>query len=152
MRLTDSDGELWGLPTLKKEVPHLNYGPDARFPIIGAAVQRRAGTARHDAVAWGYARGADQLGVDILQNCEVTGVTRENDRVTGLETSRGRHKGQEGRLCRGGPHLAAVADGGAWKSYPSGQVAFLRSWGFQFHGISSSMGLIRDQQRVPAPM
>lgn len=89
MRLTETDAELWDLDTLKQEVPHLNYGPDARFPIIGAAVQRRAGTARHDAVAWGYARGADQRGVDIIQNCEVTGVTRENGRVTGLETSRG---------------------------------------------------------------
>jgi len=89
MRLTESDGELWDLETLKKAVPHLNYGPDARFPIVGAAVQKRAGTARHDAVAWGYARGADRHGVDILQNCEVTGVTRENGRATALETSRG---------------------------------------------------------------
>jgi len=89
MRLTDSDGELWDLPTLKKEIPHLNYD-NARFPIIGAAVQRRAGNARHDAVAWGYARGADMQGVDIIQNCEVTGVTRENGQVTALETSRGR--------------------------------------------------------------
>ena len=77
MRLTGSDGELWNLDTLKQNVPHLNYD-NARFPIIGAAVQRRAGTARHDAVAWGYARAADQLGVDIIQNCEVTGVARAN--------------------------------------------------------------------------
>ncbi|MDZ7839991.1 MAG: sarcosine oxidase subunit beta family protein [Gammaproteobacteria bacterium] len=90
MRLTDSDGELWDLDTLKREIPHLNYGPDARFPIIGAAVQRRAGNARHDAVAWGYARAADRRGVDIIQNCEVTGVTREDGRITALETSRGR--------------------------------------------------------------
>ncbi|MEM9605295.1 MAG: sarcosine oxidase subunit beta family protein [Pseudomonadota bacterium] len=89
MRLTGSDGELWDLARLKREVPHLNYAPDARFPIIGAAVQPRAGTARHDAVAWGYARAADQLGVDILQNCEVTGVRRDGGRVTALETSRG---------------------------------------------------------------
>jgi heterotetrameric sarcosine oxidase beta subunit len=89
MRLTDSDGELWDLSTLKKEIPHLNYD-NARFPIIGAAVQRRAGNARHDAVAWGYARGADMQGVDIIQNCEVTAVTREDGRVTALETSRGR--------------------------------------------------------------
>jgi len=89
MRLTGSDGELWDLETLKKNVPLLNYGLGARFPIIGAAVQRRAGTARHDAVAWAYARAADQHGVDIIQNCEVTGVTRKNGRVTSLETSRG---------------------------------------------------------------
>jgi heterotetrameric sarcosine oxidase beta subunit len=88
MRLTDTDAELWELDTLKREVPHLNYS-NARFPIIGAAVQRRAGSARHDAVAWGYARAADQYGVDIIQNCEVTGVRRENGQVTAVETTRG---------------------------------------------------------------
>ena len=91
MRLTGSDGELWDLATLKQEVPHLNYD-SARFPIIGAAVQKRAGTARHDAVAWGYARAADALGVDIIQNCEVTGITRDNGKVTALQTSRGEIK------------------------------------------------------------
>ncbi|MED5533399.1 MAG: FAD-dependent oxidoreductase, partial [Pseudomonadota bacterium] len=89
MRLTGSDGELWDLETLKRNIPHLNYSADARFPIIGAMAQPRAGTARHDAVAWGYARGADQQGVDILQNCEVTGVERNGSTVTGLQTSRG---------------------------------------------------------------
>lgn len=88
MQLTGSDGELWDLETLRREVPHLNYD-NARFPIIGAAVQKRAGTARHDAVAWGYARGADSYGIDIIQNCEVTGVRRENGNITGLQTSRG---------------------------------------------------------------
>ncbi|MBT58484.1 MAG: sarcosine oxidase subunit beta family protein [Gammaproteobacteria bacterium] len=87
MRLTDSDGELWDLETLKAEIPHLNYD-NARFPIIGAAVQKRAGSARHDAVTWGYARGADSLGVDIIQNCEVTGVTREDGKVASLQTTR----------------------------------------------------------------
>jgi sarcosine oxidase subunit beta len=89
MRLTDSDGELWDLATLKANIPHLNYD-NARFPIIGAAVQKRAGNARHDAVAWGYARGADGYGVDIIQNCEVTGVTRTDGQVTALETGRGK--------------------------------------------------------------
>ncbi len=89
MRLSGSDGELWTLETLKTHVPLLNYAADARFPIIGAAVQKRAGTARHDAVAWGYARAADQHGVDIIQNCEVTGVTRKNGHIVSLETSRG---------------------------------------------------------------
>ena len=88
MRLTGSDGELWDLDALKRAVPHLNYD-NARFPIIGAAVQRRAGTARHDAVAWGYARAADQLGVDIIQNCDVTGITRDANRVSAVQTSRG---------------------------------------------------------------
>jgi len=89
MRLTETDAELWDLQTLKKEIPHLNYD-NARFPIMGAAVQRRAGSARHDAVAWGYARAADQRGVDIIQNCEVTGVVREDGQVVALETCRGR--------------------------------------------------------------
>jgi len=94
MRLTGSDGELWSLDQLKNEIPHLNYD-NARFPIIGAAVQKRAGTARHDAVAWGYARGADQQGVDIIQNCEVTGVTREGNEATSIETSRGTIKAKK---------------------------------------------------------
>ncbi len=89
MRLTGSDGELWDLETLRRTIPHLNYRTDARFPIIGAAVQKRAGTARHDAVAWGYARAADRLGVDIIQNCEVTGFRRTGGRIEGIETSRG---------------------------------------------------------------
>lgn len=89
MRLTDSDGELWDLGQLRRAIPHLNYD-NARFPIIGAAVQKRAGNARHDAVAWGYARAASQCGVDIIQNCEVVGVVRDADRIVALETTRGR--------------------------------------------------------------
>ena len=88
MSLHGTDAELWNLEKLKKNIPHLNYN-DARFPIMGAAVQRRAGNARHDSVAWGYARAADQLGVDILQNCEVTGIKRNHGRIENLETSRG---------------------------------------------------------------
>lgn len=86
---TGSDAELWDLNTLQAKIPHLNYSPDARFPLMGAAVQPRAGTARHDAVAWGYARAADALGVDILQNCEVTSIRRQNGLITALDTTRG---------------------------------------------------------------
>ena len=89
MRLTGSDAEIWSLDELKKNIPHLNYAADARFPIFGAAVQKRAGTARHDAVVWGYARAADKRGVDIIQNCEVQAIKRENGHITRLETSRG---------------------------------------------------------------
>ena len=89
MHLHGTDAELWNLDELKKNVPHLNYSSNARFPIMGAAVQKRAGTARHDAVAWGYARAADQFGVDIIQNCEVTGVVKENGFINSLNTSRG---------------------------------------------------------------
>ncbi|NVK30094.1 MAG: sarcosine oxidase subunit beta family protein [Gammaproteobacteria bacterium] len=89
MRLTGNDDtELWDLETLKRNIPHLNT-EDARFPILGAAVQKRAGTARHDAVAWGYARAADALGVDILQNCEVQSIERDENSIQTLTTSRG---------------------------------------------------------------
>jgi sarcosine oxidase subunit beta len=73
---------------LKKMIPFLNYD-HARYPILGGLLQRRAGTARHDAVAWGYARGADRHGVDIIEHCEVTGIRRENGVVTGVETTKG---------------------------------------------------------------
>jgi len=70
--------------------PPLNISPTLRYPVLGAALQRRGGTARHDAVAWGYARGADALGVDIIQNCAVTGIRRAaNGAVTGVETAKG---------------------------------------------------------------
>ena len=69
--------------------PVLNRSDDMRFPILGATLQRRGGVARHDAVAWGYARAADALGVDIIQNCEVTGFLHRGGRVTGVETTRG---------------------------------------------------------------
>ena len=70
--------------------PPLNIGADIRYPVLGATLQRRGGTARHDAVAWGYARAADALGVDILENCEVTGMQRDaSGAVAALETTRG---------------------------------------------------------------
>jgi sarcosine oxidase, subunit beta len=75
---------------IARRVPILDMNPNARYPVLGGFCQERAGTARHDAVAWGYARAADQLGVDIIQNCEVTGFNRANDgRVTGVQTTRG---------------------------------------------------------------
>ena len=89
-RLNGVDNE-WLTPEQAKEFcPPLNISRDARYPILGAALQRRGGTARHDAVAWGYARGASARGVDIIQNCEVTGIRRAaNGAVTGVETSKG---------------------------------------------------------------
>src|ERR1035438_423171 len=70
--------------------PLLNIEPNIRYPVLGAALQRRGGTARHDAVAWGYARAADALGVDIIENCEVTGIRRGvSGGVEALETTRG---------------------------------------------------------------
>ncbi|MGR3615702.1 MAG: sarcosine oxidase subunit beta family protein [Paracoccaceae bacterium] len=82
------DAEMLSVAQLRRKVPYLNYD-NARFPIYGALNQKRAGTARHDAVAWGYARGADQRGVDLIQNCEVTGIDVEGGVVKGVQTSRG---------------------------------------------------------------
>ncbi|MBS0376924.1 MAG: sarcosine oxidase subunit beta family protein [Proteobacteria bacterium] len=90
MRMNGIDAELLSRDEVAAAAPLLNLSPEARFPILGGFTQRRAGTARHDAVAWGYARAADALGVDILQNCEVRGFTRDaHGGVTGVETSRG---------------------------------------------------------------
>ena len=89
-RLAGIDNE-WLTPQQAKDFcPILNIGGDVRYPIVGAALQRRGGTARHDAVAWGYARAASALGVDILQNCEVTAIRRAPDgAVCGVDTTRG---------------------------------------------------------------
>ena len=92
MRQSGSDAEIWSRNEIKNKIPHLNYADDARFPIYGALVQRRAGTARHDAVAWGYARAADMLGVDIIQQCEVTSIKRKAQKVSSLHTSKGQIK------------------------------------------------------------
>ena len=89
MRLNGIDAEWLDREAVASLVPGLDCSPGARFPILGGLIQRRAGTARHDAVAWGYARGADTRGVDIIQNCEVTGFRIEGGRVRGVETSRG---------------------------------------------------------------
>ena len=89
MRHEGVDAE-WMTPAqIARLVPGLAIGGSARFPVVGGLMQPRGGTARHDAVAWGYARAADRLGVDILENCEVTGFLRDGDRVTGVVTSRG---------------------------------------------------------------
>ncbi|MCB1429644.1 MAG: FAD-dependent oxidoreductase, partial [Nitratireductor sp.] len=88
MRLEGVDAELLDRKALEKMCPYLDFD-NGRFPIQGGLLQRRGGTARHDAVAWGYARGADMRGVDIIQNCEVTGFVIEAGVVRGVETTRG---------------------------------------------------------------
>jgi sarcosine oxidase subunit beta len=89
-RLAGIDNE-WMSPEAAKEFcPILNIDPCIRYPVLGAALQRRGGVARHDAVAWGYARAASALGVDIIENCPVTGIRRGPDgAVTGVETAKG---------------------------------------------------------------
>ena len=88
MILNGADAEMLTTAQIKKRSPFLNT-EDSRFPIKGGLAQHRGGTVRHDAVAWGYARGADSRGVDIIQNCEVTGFKIENGKCLGVETSRG---------------------------------------------------------------
>ncbi len=82
------DAELLDTEGVRRLLPYLDF-ENTRFPIYGGLLHGRGGSARHDAVAWGYARGADQLGVDLIQQCEVTGIDIENGRVTGVQTSRG---------------------------------------------------------------
>ena len=84
-----ADAELMTPEQIKRLMPAVDISTSARFPIVGGLMQRRAGTARHDAVAWGYARGADRRGVDIVENCEVIGFLRDGDRVVGVRTTRG---------------------------------------------------------------
>src|SRR4029079_8218511 len=88
MRLDGVDSELLDREAVREMAPFLSFD-NARFPIMGGLLQRRGGTVRHDGVAWGYARGADSRGVDIIQNCEVTGIRIENGKVNGVETNRG---------------------------------------------------------------
>ena len=89
LRCDGIDAELLDREQVHKLVPLLDMSRNARFPIHGGMTQRRGGTARHDAVAWGYARAADALGVDVIQQCDVTGFTMAGGRVTGVETNRG---------------------------------------------------------------
>ncbi|MGA1317463.1 MAG: sarcosine oxidase subunit beta family protein [Rubrivivax sp.] len=86
-RLNGVDAEVLSPQQIQAMLPFINL--NTRYPVLGASYQRRAGVARHDAVAWGFARAADALGVDLLQNCEVTGIRREGGAVVGLDTARG---------------------------------------------------------------
>ena len=89
MRHEGVDAEWLTPAAITRMVPGLAIGGSARFPVVGGLLQPRGGTARHAAVAWGYARGADRRGVDMLENCEVTGFLRDGDRITGVRTTRG---------------------------------------------------------------
>jgi sarcosine oxidase subunit beta len=88
-RLNGIDCEWLNTKQVKEFCPIINCSPNIRYPVMGSTLQKRAGTARHDAVAWGYARGADAMGVDIIQNCEVKGIKRKGDAIVGLETTKG---------------------------------------------------------------
>jgi sarcosine oxidase subunit beta len=112
MQMNGVDAELVSREQVGALAPLLDLSPTARFPVLGGFMQRRGGTARHDAVAWGYARAADALGVDILQNCEVTGFTTgAGARVTGVNTSRGAIRAERIGIAAAGHSsvLAALA-------------------------------------------
>jgi sarcosine oxidase subunit beta len=105
-RLNGVDAELLNAAQVKEIVPFINL--NTRYPVLGASLQRRAGVARHDAVAWGFARAADALGVDIIQNCEVTGIGREGGRVTGVDTVKGFIKAKKVAVVAAG-HSSVIA-------------------------------------------
>jgi sarcosine oxidase subunit beta len=111
LRCNGIDAELLSRDQVSRLIPLLDMSPAARFPVFGGLIQKRGGTARHDAVAWGYARAADALGVDIIQNCEVIGLILDGDRVTGVRTSKGDiAAGRVGLCATGGTsRLAALA-------------------------------------------
>ncbi|MGO4125769.1 sarcosine oxidase subunit beta family protein [Inquilinus sp. YAF38] len=111
MRLHGVDAELLDRDQVRALVPLLDFD-NGRFPIQGGLLQRRGGTVRHDAVAWGYARAADRSGVDIIQNCEVTGIAVEDGAVVGVETSRGRIRAAKvGLACAGNSSRVAALAG-----------------------------------------
>lgn len=105
------DAILMGRDQVRDMVPYLNFNSQ-RFPIYGGLYHPRGGTARHDAVAWGYARGADQRGVDLIQNCEVTGINIENGKVRGVETSRGTIRAKKIALATAGRSSQTAAMAG----------------------------------------
>ncbi len=108
MQINGTDAELWGRKKTAKRIPVLNYSDTARYPIHGGVWQSRAGTGRHDAVAWGYARAADKAGVDIIQNCEVTDFIVEGGRCQGVNTQLGEIRGEQTAMVVAG-HSSPLA-------------------------------------------
>jgi sarcosine oxidase subunit beta len=111
MLLNGADADLLTTEQIKNRYPFLNTD-DARFPIKGGLAQHRGGTVRHDAVAWGYARAASRLGVDIIQNCEVTGIDIKNNKCVGVTTTRGPIKGGKIACCVAGSSSRVMAMAG----------------------------------------
>ncbi len=109
MRLNGIDAETLTREELQKRIPFLDYSENARFPIYGAVYQSRAGTARHDAVAWGYARAADSRGVDIIQKCEVQDYLWEGSRIVGVRTNRGEIRAKKVGISVAG-HTSQLAE------------------------------------------
>ena len=102
-RLNGIDAEWLTPDEVKAFCPIVNISPDVRYPIIGGTLQRRGGIAKHDYVAWAFAKKADELGVDLIQNCEVTGFDLEGDRVVAVRHQPRPDRGRQGRPVRGRP-------------------------------------------------
>ncbi|MEM9127808.1 MAG: FAD-dependent oxidoreductase, partial [Pseudomonadota bacterium] len=111
MRMTGADSVLLDRDRLKELCPFLDF-ENGRFPIMGGLWQPRGGTVRHDAVAWGYARGADRKGVDIIQNCEVTGIDVAGGRCTGVQTTKGAIRAGKVAVCVAGSSSRVMAMAG----------------------------------------
>lgn len=109
LRLNGVDSEWLSAEEVKEFCPIIDVSPSARYPVLGGTLQRRAGTARHDAVAWGYARAASALGVDIIQNCEVTGFLRNGSRIEGVQTTKGDIRANKVGLVAAG-HSTVLAE------------------------------------------
>ena len=109
-RLNGVDGEVVTPAQIKEMIPYINL--NTRYPVLGASLQRRGGVARHDAVAWGFARAADARGVDLIQNCEVTGIRREGGAVVGVDTVKGFIKAKKVAIVAAGHSsvMASMAD------------------------------------------
>jgi sarcosine oxidase, subunit beta len=108
-RLNGVDADWLQPDEVAKVCPILNISPDIRYPVLGATFQARAGIAKHDHVAWAFARACDRLGIDLIQNCEVTGFLKDGNRVVGVETTRGRvHTGIVG--LAGAGHSSVLAE------------------------------------------
>lgn len=106
--LNGIDAKVLDVAEVKRRIPILDTSAAARYPVLGASFQPRAGVARHDAVAWGFARAASRLGVDIIENCEVEGMDIEAHRIKGLETSRG-YIGADRVGCVAAGHSSVLA-------------------------------------------
>ena len=145
-RLNGIDNEWLTPEEAKAFCPPLNIGTDMRYPVLGAALQRRGGTARHDAVAWGYARGADARGVDIIQNCEVTGIRRDVER-------RGRPASRRRAARSGRRKVGVVAAGHTSRRHGDGRRAHaareLSAAGAGLRAGEAGLPLRRDVEHDP---
>jgi sarcosine oxidase, subunit beta len=112
MQINGIDAELYSLEDVRRIVPIFNFSPEARFPVFGGVWQGRAGTARHDAVAWGYARAASRLGVNIIQNCEVESFIIDGGRCRGVATTRGEMRAERIGMAVAGHSSVLAAKAG----------------------------------------